>query len=631
MGRFVFQTFFSSRKLFVCPRISSFEVRRECRARSRQTMSFQFNRGISSMTIHNHSYSAPVFIGGDPGSGMGGPMTQLGHSMPPSSARPSAAAEMTPRLEASRWTGKRRASSFMVVNHSIECEAEVDRFVKSLHLSEYSQPEKVSKALRRLGRFCCGDWEELKRASTMSRYVEQLRSFSERGDLAKSTVKNEVHAVSLALRVLAKEFPRGDTFAEAIAEISGKRRRVNRDAMKSQNNSRVVRLQRLPSLEDVRQALREDPTLQLGAEASLTRPEARRFRMGLTVLYLYAFGNFARKEALKELLLRDVLDLSRGEVFASGALKNWRSFEGTCAYVASEEARAVLEEMYLWRIDDGACDEDPFFISIRKEGLKRPEQCMTFALSRSSLASHNLTTTDFRRIVEKLATGSLRIGIITEEERRVIAKSQNHSVEVANAVYAGQAGAVRPDLQRQERAYIDELKDNEMRASEIIERMLPRNLFQDDDDMLGPPSPGLGASSAPVSPDVDAAAAPASSAPAADGEWSDEDMTLQELVARHAAAEAVSPDDVVEPRGRKCSFVACNCRELPAALCRRCRKKQTHHLCAIAYAEKYAVRPFDAPTYCNSCLRAKMKTEKNWSQQRRSSAPAAAAAAASLP
>ena len=44
------------------------------------------------------------------------------------------------------------------------------------------------------------------------------------------------------------------------------------------------------------------------------------------------------------------LDLSHGRVFASGALKNWRSFEGTCSFVASEEARSVLEQMYLWRI-----------------------------------------------------------------------------------------------------------------------------------------------------------------------------------------------------------------------------------------------------------------------------------------
>ena len=54
-------------------------------------------------------------------------------------------------------------------------------------------------------------------------------------------------------------------------------------------------------------------------------------------------------------------------------------------------------------------------MSIRKEDSeKRPEQCMAFALSRSSLASYRLSTTDFRRIVE-LASECLRLGIITRE------------------------------------------------------------------------------------------------------------------------------------------------------------------------------------------------------------------------
>ena len=172
------------------------------------------------MTIHHHSYSAPVFIGGFSSSSMGGRLAQLGFPVPPSATRPSAVSEMTPRLEASRSTGKRRASSFMVVNHSVECEAEVDRFVGGLKLAEYSQPEKVAKALRRLGRFCCGEWEELKRASTISRYVEQLRSFAQRGDLSKSTVKNEVQAVSLGLRAL-NNFLETILFSYTIMGVQG--------------------------------------------------------------------------------------------------------------------------------------------------------------------------------------------------------------------------------------------------------------------------------------------------------------------------------------------------------------------------------------------------------------------------
>ena len=247
------------------------------------------------MTIHHHSYSAPVFIGGFSSSSMGGRLAQLGFPVPPSATRPSAVSEMTPRLEASRSTGKRRASSFMVVNHSVECEAEVDRFVGGLKLAEYSQPEKVAKALRRLGRFCCGELEELKRASTMSRYVEQLRSFAQRGDLSKSTVKNEVQAVSLGLRALRRS-------SRMVTRLP----RRSRSSLESAAASIVMhrRARMCPGWRACSTCLPSKRCVVLcwrirhcssTQEASLTEPEARRFRMGVTVLYLYAFGNFARK------------------------------------------------------------------------------------------------------------------------------------------------------------------------------------------------------------------------------------------------------------------------------------------------------------------------------------------------
>lgn len=589
-------------------------------------MSFHFHRGVGHLTVHHHTYTGPVYGHGGPGvSFLGSPglaQVSAAHLPPPSTT------ETVPRLEASKGTGKARASSFVVVNHPLACEDTVDAFVASLNLVEYSQPSKVAKALRRLGRFCSGNWDELKRGSTVSRYVTELESFAKKGFLAASTVRNEVFAISMGLRALAKEFPHGDTFAEALTELRGKRRRINRSAMKSQNVARVARLQRLPSLRMVRDALDGDPGLQESQVESMSAANARKFLNGVAILHLYAFGNFTRKEALCTMTVNDLEMLVRGRVFASGALKNYRSFEGTCAYVASMRSRQVLSDLHRMRVEEGASDDAPAFVSTKKVALQRPEQCMTFALSQSTQLDARLATTDFRRIVERLAFACKRRSQITEEERLVIAKSQNHSLEVADAVYAGQAGSFRPDLVRQEREYLDDLIDNERRASEIIERMVLHDIL--DEELAMPPvASGSEIASAPVSPDAPVDL-PESSTPAADAAWSDDELTLAQLIERQDVSKAVTPDDASPSKGRKCCFVACNHRGLPAVACVKCKKKPTHHLCAIAYAAKYHIRPFDAPTYCNTCLRRKMKEEKNWSQLRRGTGTAAAAGAAQL-